>query len=74
MAEPKYVILITDPLAQEGLSVFQAHPEFDVRVKTGLKGQALKDELAQAHALVVRSRVPRHDWNSRSRISSLKTA
>ena len=55
MATKKYVILITDPLAQEGLTVFQAQPEFDVKVKPGLKGQQLKDELAQAHALVVRS-------------------
>ena len=55
VSNQKWVILITDPLAKEGLNVFQAEPQFDVRVKTGLKGQALQDELAQAHALVVRS-------------------
>ena len=55
MTDQKYVILITDPLAQEGINIFQAERQFEVRVKTGLKGQALKDEISQAHALVVRS-------------------
>jgi D-3-phosphoglycerate dehydrogenase / 2-oxoglutarate reductase len=50
-----WVILITDPLAQEGLDVFAKEPRFDVRVRTGLKPDALQTELAQAHALVVRS-------------------
>jgi len=50
-----WIVVVTDPLAPEGLEVFAALPRFDVRVRTGLKGEALRAELAPAHALVVRS-------------------
>ena len=55
MPEQRHIILVTDPLAPEGLAVFQVEPRFDLVYKPGLKGQDLKSELSQADALVVRS-------------------
>ena len=50
-----WVILVTDPLAEDGLEVLAADPALEVRVKTGLDPDALCREMAEAHALLVRS-------------------
>ena len=48
-------ILICDDLAQEGLSLFQKEKSFQVVVKTKLPVEALKKEIADCDACVVRS-------------------
>lgn len=48
-------ILVTDPLAQEGLQVLSDDPRCEVVLKPGLTGDALRGELARADALLVRS-------------------
>jgi D-3-phosphoglycerate dehydrogenase len=54
-AEGKWVILVTDPLADDGLSILSDEPRFDVRVNTEAKGDDLLGEVAEAHGLLVRS-------------------
>ena len=51
----RYVILVTDSLAPEGLAVLAAEPAFDLRVRPGVTGDDLLREVAEAHALLVRS-------------------
>jgi D-3-phosphoglycerate dehydrogenase len=51
----KRIILITDPLAQEGLDVLSGAPEFEIRIRPGLTPQELETEIAGAEALLVRS-------------------
>ncbi|MDP3980799.1 MAG: phosphoglycerate dehydrogenase [Chlamydiota bacterium] len=48
-------ILISDPLAKEGVSILKAEPEFIVEEKTGLKPEQLKEFIQDADALIVRS-------------------
>jgi D-3-phosphoglycerate dehydrogenase len=54
-ADDRWVILVTDPLAEDGLAVLEAEPRFEVRVRTEAEGDALFGEAATAHALLVRS-------------------
>jgi len=46
-------VLITDPIAADGVQVLERHFQVDTRV--GLKGQELLDELGGYDALIVRS-------------------
>lgn len=46
-------ILVTDPIAQDGIAILQPHAQVDVRI--GLKGQELLDAIGDYEALVVRS-------------------
>lgn len=48
-------ILVSDPLAQEGLLILKDVKEFDVSVKTELKAEELKEEIKDYDALIVRS-------------------
>ncbi|MFH1035717.1 MAG: hydroxyacid dehydrogenase [Pseudomonadota bacterium] len=47
-------ILISDPLAQEGIQIFKDEG-FEVEVKTGLKPEELKAAIKGVHGLVIRS-------------------
>jgi D-3-phosphoglycerate dehydrogenase len=51
----RWRVLVSDKLAEEGLAVLREHPAVDLVVKTGLEPEALKQELRQADALLVRS-------------------
>lgn len=51
----EFVVLVTDPLAEEGLEVLRNAGGFEVRVRTGLSPQELSAEVAEADALIVRS-------------------
>ena len=53
--EGRWVILVTDPLATDGLAVLSQESRFDVRVNTEAAGDALHKEVGDAHALLVRS-------------------
>jgi len=46
-------ILITEPLAEEGINIFSAHAEVDIRL--GLKPEELRNIIGDYEALVVRS-------------------
>lgn len=46
-----------DPLAQEGLDILQRAPGFEVEVRPGLAGDALRAALAEAEGAIVRSGV-----------------
>ena len=54
-AADRWVVLVTDPLAEDGLAVLSDESRFDVRVNTKAAGDALHKEMADAHALLVRS-------------------
>lgn len=54
-AKPTWTVLVTDPLAEDGLRTLTGEPAFDVRVRPGLTGPDLLAEVASAHALLVRS-------------------
>jgi D-3-phosphoglycerate dehydrogenase len=51
----RWRVLVSDKLADEGLAVLREHPRVDLVVKTGLEPEALKEELREAEALLVRS-------------------
>ncbi len=51
----RFHVLIADELSARAVEVLKAHPEIEVRVQTGLKGDALKEALAGVDALAVRS-------------------
>ncbi len=53
--DERWVVLVTDPLDEEGLGVLAAEPRFEVRVRAGAKGDDLLREMSEAHALLVRS-------------------
>jgi D-3-phosphoglycerate dehydrogenase len=53
--EPKKKILVADKLAPEGLRVLEAHADIELRVSTGLKGDALLTAVRDVHAIIVRS-------------------
>ncbi|MFA5355781.1 MAG: phosphoglycerate dehydrogenase [Candidatus Omnitrophota bacterium] len=48
-------ILVSDPLSEEGLKILKEVKEFQVDVKTDLKPDALKEEIKNYDALIVRS-------------------
>ena len=48
-------ILVSDPLAEEGLKILKEVREFQVDVKTELKPEALKETIKDYDALIVRS-------------------
>lgn len=48
-------ILVSDPLAEEGLKILKEVKEFQVDVKTELKPEALKETIKDYDALIVRS-------------------
>jgi D-3-phosphoglycerate dehydrogenase len=50
-------VLVLDPLAQEGLDILQRAPGFEVEVRPGLSGEALRAALAEADGAIVRSGV-----------------
>lgn len=50
-------VLVLDPLAQEGLDILQRAPGFEVEVRPGLAGDALRAALAEADGAIVRSGV-----------------
>ncbi len=51
----RWRVLVSDKLAEEGLAVMRERPAIDLVVKTGLDPDALKSELRDADALLVRS-------------------
>ncbi len=48
-------ILVSDPLSEEGLKILKGNKDFQVDVKTDLKGDALKEAIKDYDALLVRS-------------------
>jgi D-3-phosphoglycerate dehydrogenase len=48
-------VLISDKLAQEGIELLKAEPDFQVDVKVGLKPQELRSIIGDYQAIVVRS-------------------
>lgn len=50
-------VIILDKLAQEGLDLFQAAPGIEYEVRTGLKGDDLRNALAQFDGAICRSGV-----------------
>lgn len=48
-------VLVCDDLSEEGLALFKPHPNITVEVKTKLPLDALKKEIADADACIVRS-------------------
>lgn len=50
-----YKVLVSDPLAQEGIDILQSHDDVHVDVKTKLTPQELLDIIGQYDALVIRS-------------------
>ena len=51
----RWRVLVSDDLADEGLAVLRERPSIDLVVKTRLDPAALKEELREADALLVRS-------------------
>lgn len=52
---PSFRILLSDPLAAQGLEVFAQHPELKVETRTGLKPDELAAIIRPYDALVIRS-------------------
>ncbi len=50
-------VLVLDPLAQEGLDILARAPGFEVDVRPGLSGDALRAALSEADGAIVRSGV-----------------
>ncbi len=48
-------VLVSDPLSEVGLKIFQETPDIDVDVHTGLKPEELKDIIGKYHGLAIRS-------------------
>jgi D-3-phosphoglycerate dehydrogenase len=48
-------ILVSDPLSEVGLRIFQETPDVDVDVNTGLEPEDLKKIIGQYHGLAIRS-------------------
>ena len=55
MSSTRYQVLVADDLSPRALEVFAAFPTLEVVVKTGLKGDDLKQALQGVHGLAVRS-------------------
>jgi D-3-phosphoglycerate dehydrogenase / 2-oxoglutarate reductase len=50
-------VIVLDTLAQEGLDMLEAAPGIEYEVRTGLKGDALRESLAQFEGAICRSGV-----------------
>jgi D-3-phosphoglycerate dehydrogenase / 2-oxoglutarate reductase len=50
-----YRVLVSDPIAQEGIDILQSHDDLHVDVKTKLPVEELKSIIGQYDALVIRS-------------------
>ena len=50
-------VLVLDPLSPEGLKLLEAAPGLEYEVRTGLKGDALREALAEADGAICRSGV-----------------
>lgn len=50
-------IIVLDPIAQEGLDMLEAAPGIEYEVRTGLKGEALKNALMEFDGAICRSGV-----------------
>ena len=50
-------IIVLDELSAEGLSLLESAGTIEVEVRTGLKGQSLRDALMQADGAICRSGV-----------------
>ena len=48
-------ILVSDPLAKEGIEILKKNPEFSVDVKTGLKPEEFLRIIGEYDGLLVRS-------------------
>jgi D-3-phosphoglycerate dehydrogenase len=53
----KFRIIVLDPIAQEGLDLLDAEPQFEYEIRTGLKGDDLRNALAEFDGAIVRSGV-----------------
>ena len=53
----QYRILVLDPIAQEGIELLEADPQFTFETRIGLKGNELKQSLAEFDGAIVRSGV-----------------
>jgi (S)-sulfolactate dehydrogenase len=51
----QFTVLIADELSPRAVEILQSHREIEVRVQTGLKGDALEKALVGVHGLAVRS-------------------
>ncbi len=54
-SKQRWQVLASDKLAEEGLSALRENPAIDLVVKTGLSPEELKEAIAGAHGLLVRS-------------------
>jgi D-3-phosphoglycerate dehydrogenase / 2-oxoglutarate reductase len=54
----KFVVLVTDSLAESGLDIFRAAEEVELIYRPGLKGEELLSAVAQSDALITRSGTP----------------
>ncbi|MEB2284521.1 MAG: phosphoglycerate dehydrogenase [Polyangiaceae bacterium UTPRO1] len=50
-----YRVLVTDPLDQQGVDAFAAHPEIELRLEPGMKPDELARVIGEYDALVIRS-------------------
>ena len=48
-------VLVSDPLSEVGVKIFEEEPEIDVDVNTGLTPEELKGIIGEYHGLVIRS-------------------
>lgn len=48
-------VLVTDPLAQEGIALLEAEPDIQVEINTNLDAQGLLSAIGDCQALIVRS-------------------
>ena len=48
-------VLVSDPLSEVGIKIFEEEPEIDVDVNTGLTPEELKGIIGEYHGLVIRS-------------------
>ncbi len=55
MGAPKWRVLVSDKLSEEGLAALKANPDVEVVAKTSLTPEQLLAEVAEAEALLVRS-------------------
>ena len=51
----KWRVLVSEPVAQEGLDILRSDPDIEVAFKPELSPEALLEEVASAHGLIVRS-------------------
>jgi D-3-phosphoglycerate dehydrogenase len=54
-SEQRWRVLVSDKLAEDGLSVLRESPGVELVVKTGMDAQELKEAISDADALLVRS-------------------